>query len=62
LHLARTVARRAERAMTRARCRRAGHPETIKYVNRLSDHLFVLASQAQRQRRIGCPVGPGGNR
>ncbi len=43
LHLARTVARRAERRMTAARRRAAGQPEAIKYINRLSDHLFVLA-------------------
>jgi cob(I)alamin adenosyltransferase len=43
LHLARTVARRAERAMTRAAETTPVNPEAIKYINRLSDHLFVLA-------------------
>ncbi|MFO1085651.1 MAG: cob(I)yrinic acid a,c-diamide adenosyltransferase [Reyranellaceae bacterium] len=43
LHLARTVARRAERRMTRLAADEAINPEAIKYINRLSDHLFVLA-------------------
>lgn len=43
LHLARTVARRAERRMTALASRTRVNPEAIKYVNRLSDHLFVLA-------------------
>ena len=51
LHLARTVARRAERGMTALAADQPVNPEAIKYINRLSDHLFVLAAQAQRQRR-----------
>lgn len=43
LHLARTVARRAERRMTALAAKQAVNPEAIKYINRLSDHLFVLA-------------------
>jgi cob(I)alamin adenosyltransferase len=43
LHLARTVSRRAERCMTRLAAEQAINPEAIKYINRLSDHLFVLA-------------------
>ena len=43
LHLARTVARRAERRMTQLAAEQAINPEAIKYINRLSDHLFVLA-------------------
>ena len=43
LHLARTVARRAERIMVALAAREAINPETIVYINRLSDHLFVLA-------------------
>ena len=43
LHLARTVARRAERCMTRLAAEQPINPEAIKYINRLSDHLFVLA-------------------
>jgi cob(I)alamin adenosyltransferase len=43
LHLGRTVARRAERCMTALAAREAINPEAIKYINRLSDPLFVLA-------------------
>jgi cob(I)alamin adenosyltransferase len=43
LHLGRTVARRAERSMTALAARETINPEAIKYINRLSDHLFVLA-------------------
>ncbi|MEE9300146.1 MAG: cob(I)yrinic acid a,c-diamide adenosyltransferase [Alphaproteobacteria bacterium] len=42
LHLARAVARRAERLMTELDTTEPLNPIAIKYVNRLSDHLFVL--------------------
>lgn len=45
LHLARTVVRRAERLTTQlAECEPV-NPLAITYLNRLSDHLFVLARQ-----------------
>lgn len=43
LHLARAVARRAERAMVRAHAEAPLNPQALAYANRLSDHLFVLA-------------------
>ncbi|HEY4491819.1 MAG TPA: cob(I)yrinic acid a,c-diamide adenosyltransferase [Acidobacteriota bacterium] len=43
LHLARTVCRRAERAVTRLRKEQSMNPEILRYLNRLSDLLFVLA-------------------
>lgn len=43
LHLARTVARRAERAMVALADAEPVNPEALRYINRLSDHLFVLA-------------------
>jgi cob(I)alamin adenosyltransferase len=43
LHLARTVARRAERLVVALAAREAVNPEAVKYLNRLSDHLFVLS-------------------
>lgn len=52
LHLARTVARRAERAMVRVT--EAGHPvdpQILCYVNRLSDALFALARLEEQERK-----------
>jgi cob(I)alamin adenosyltransferase len=43
LHLGRTVVRRAERAMTALAAEEEINPEAIRYTNRLSDLLFVLA-------------------
>jgi cob(I)alamin adenosyltransferase len=43
LHLARTIVRRAERLMTELAEADAVNPLAIAYINRLSDHLFVLA-------------------
>jgi cob(I)alamin adenosyltransferase len=42
LHLARTVTRRAERLTCALAEAEKVNPEAIKYLNRLSDHLFVL--------------------
>jgi cob(I)alamin adenosyltransferase len=42
LHLARTVTRRAERLVCALAAEELVNPEAIKYLNRLSDHLFVL--------------------
>jgi cob(I)alamin adenosyltransferase len=42
LHLARTVTRRAERLVCALAATEKVNPEAIKYLNRLSDHLFVL--------------------
>jgi cob(I)alamin adenosyltransferase len=50
-HVARTVARRAERRVwTLARTETVG-PEVMKYLNRLSDLLFVLARVLARHER-----------
>ncbi|MDX6568563.1 MAG: cob(I)alamin adenosyltransferase [Gaiellales bacterium] len=46
LHLARTVARRAERVMVRLAAREPINPHALAYVNRLSDLLFILARAA----------------
>lgn len=42
LHLARTVTRRAERLVCALAAAEPVNPEAIRYLNRLSDHLFVL--------------------
>jgi cob(I)alamin adenosyltransferase len=43
LHLARTVVRRAERLTAALAAAEQINPEALKYLNRLSDHLFVLS-------------------
>jgi cob(I)alamin adenosyltransferase len=43
LHMARTIVRRAEREMTLLAERETVSAAAIRYVNRLSDHLFVAA-------------------
>jgi len=42
-HLARTVARRAERRVVALARREEVNPEVLRYLNRLSDHLFVMS-------------------
>lgn len=62
LHLARAVVRRAERAAWRMAVTERLNEQALAYLNRLSDHLFVLA------RVVGARSGgdvlwvPGGNR
>jgi cob(I)alamin adenosyltransferase len=58
LHLARTVCRRAERLVAALVADEpdATNPETLRYLNRLSDLLFVLARVANHPDRAG---GPG---
>lgn len=43
LHVARTVTRRAERDVCALATEEKVNPEAVKYLNRLSDHLFVLS-------------------
>lgn len=43
LHLARTVTRRAERLVSELAEMEAVNPAALRYLNRLSDHLFVLS-------------------
>ncbi len=62
LHLARTVARRAERAMIEAAETTAVNPEAIKYINRLSDHLFVMARRLNANGADDVLWVPGKNR
>jgi cob(I)alamin adenosyltransferase len=42
-HMARTIARRAERTVVRLAAEEPVTPALARYLNRLSDHLFVLA-------------------
>jgi cob(I)alamin adenosyltransferase len=52
-HLARTLARRAERSVVALAAAEPVNPEAVRYLNRLSDHLFVLA------RRLNAAAGAG---
>ena len=62
LHLARTVVRRAERLAVALAERETINPEAIKYLNRLSDHLFVLARAANDKGLSDVLWRPGANR
>lgn len=48
LHICRTVCRRAERSLVFLNESEVVRPELIKYLNRLSDYLFVLARYASK--------------
>jgi cob(I)alamin adenosyltransferase len=50
LHLARAVVRRAERSAVAAAAGAGFNPLALIYLNRLSDHLFVLARWMARER------------
>ncbi len=62
LHLARTVSRRAERRMTALAAKRPVNAEAIKYINRLSDHLFVLSRRLNDNGAADVLWVPGGTR
>lgn len=52
LHLCRTVARRAERNLVKVSKSISLNPELLKYLNRLSDLLFVLARRANEELNV----------
>ncbi len=62
LHLARTTVRRAERHTIAAAEHEAINPAAIRYLNRLSDHLFVLGRVLNGGGRDDVLWVPGGNR
>jgi cob(I)alamin adenosyltransferase len=62
LHVCRTVARRAERAMVALAASEAVNREALRYVNRLSDLLFVAARIANRNGADDVLWTPGENR
>lgn len=62
LHQARTVARRAERSITLAAEREMLNPVAIRYINRLSDHLFVLGRRLNGNGAGDVLWVPGKNR
>ena len=62
LHMARTIARRAERLMTELAGREDVNPHALQYINRLSDHLFVLGRHLNDGGRADILWTPGQNR
>ena len=62
LHLARTVSRRAEREMVALAAQEPVNPAAIKYINRLSDHLFVLTRKLNNNGKEDVLWVPGANR
>jgi cob(I)alamin adenosyltransferase len=62
LHLARAIARRAERAIAELAAKEKLNPAALHYINRLSDHLFVLARTANDAGMGDVLWVPGGNR
>jgi cob(I)alamin adenosyltransferase len=62
LHLARTVCRRAEIKVWRLAGTEPVNPEVPKYLNRLSDLLFVMARACNDQGRADVLWVPGQNR
>jgi cob(I)alamin adenosyltransferase len=62
LHLARAIARRAERAVVALADVEPISPEAIKFANRLSDLLFIAARYANDQGRGDLLWKPGANR
>ncbi len=63
LHLARAVARRAEREIAQLMAEDASiNPACIKYANRLSDLLFVMARAANDDGKADVLWTPGANR
>ena len=62
LHLARTVARRAERLIVELAATEPVNPAAVRYANRLSDHLFVLSRHLNEDGRRDVLWVPGSNR
>ena len=62
LHMARTIARRAERLMTELATHEDVNPDALKYINRLSDHLFVRGRHLNDGGRADVHWKPGQNR
>jgi cob(I)alamin adenosyltransferase len=52
VHMARTLARRAERAMRRLHREHPLRNEVLAYINRLSDMLFAMALSVNREQGI----------
>lgn len=61
-HVARTIARRAERLTVALAAEEAVNPAAIRYLNRLSDHLFVLSRRLNANGASDVTWTPGATR
>ncbi len=61
-HLARTVVRRAERLVVALAREETVNPAVIRFLNRLSDHLFVLGRVLNQNGAADVKWIPGANR
>ena len=62
LHVARAIVRRAERTAVGAAYENAFNPLALVYLNRLSDHLFVLARHVAKRHGGEVLWQPGSTR
>lgn len=62
LHLARNIVRRAERNACELATKEKVNPIALSYINRLSDHLFVMARALNNNGATDIPWKPGVNR
>ena len=62
LHVARTITRRAERIVSELAHQTPINPRVLMYLNRLSDHLFVLSQHLNAQKGGDILWQPGVNR
>ena len=56
LHIARTICRRAERKVVTLAHAKETPPEILRYLNRLSDLLFIMARRENRARGASEPL------
>jgi len=61
-HLARVAVRRAERRVVALSHTETVNPEVVRYLNRLSDHLFVLGRRLNGNGTLDVLWVPGANR
>lgn len=62
MHMARAIARRAERALVAASLEVSINPQALNYINRLSDYLFVLCRLINASRGGDILWVPGASR
>lgn len=62
LHLARTISRRAERLIVELAGKQPVNPAALRYINRLSDFLFVISRHLNQDGASDVLWKPGQNR